>query len=83
MDSELFWSLLVGHMLRVRLALLMEYAAKMSAAMMMRITKKMAPNVPASTVIVLMLAESSRITSDSVVSPDNNLLNAQYIIING
>ena len=69
-------------MLRVRLALLMEYAVKMSAAMMVRITKKMAPNVPASTVIVLMLAESS-ITSDSVVTPDKNLLNAPFIVMNG
>ena len=57
----------------------MEYAAKMSAATMMRITKTMAPNVPASTVIVLMLAESFRITSDSVITPSSTVITKHTI----
>ena len=58
LDSELFWLLLVEHMLRVHFALLMEYATKISAAKMMRIAKKVAPKVLANTVTVLMLEES-------------------------
>ena len=65
------------------LALLIEYATKPSAVAMMRIINKMAPKILASTVAVLMLAESPRITSHSVsvITPNLSIkfkFNVQY-----